>query len=72
MSRGIVQATLQRVIRRLKQDNGYRIEHEYSNKDLIEVAWRRLHEVWRGLFVGRRLRRSAGIVFAGRRVTIRH
>lgn len=72
MSRGIIQAALQRVIRGLKHDKGYRIEHDYSNRDLTEVALRRLHEVWRGLFVGRRLRRSAGVVFAGRRVTIRH
>jgi acetyltransferase-like isoleucine patch superfamily enzyme len=70
--RGIVQATLQRVIGRLKHDNAYRIEYEYPNRDLIEVAWRRLREAWRGLFVRRRLGRSAGVVFAGRRVTIRH
>lgn len=72
VSRGIVQATLERVIGHLKHDDTYRIDHEYPNRDLIEVAFRRLREVWRGLFVRRRLGRSAGVVFAGRRVTIRH
>lgn len=72
VSRGIVQASLERVIGRLKHDSGYRIEYEYSNRDLIEVVWRRLREAWRGLFVRGRIRRSAGVVFAGRHVTIRH
>jgi hypothetical protein len=70
VSRGTVHASLARAIGRLKHDSGYRIECEFPNRDLFEG--RRLREAWRGQFVRRRLGQSAGVVFAGRHVTIRH
>ncbi|MHB8959828.1 MAG: acyltransferase [Candidatus Limnocylindrales bacterium] len=60
------------MIRHLKHDSAYRIEYQYPTRDLIEIAWHRLGEAWRGLFVRRRLRGTIGVVFAGRRVTVRH
>lgn len=72
MMRVILRRTLERFIGRLKDDPTYRIESSYSTRDLVEVLWRRAWEAWRGLLVRRRLGSAAGLVLAGRRVSIRH
>lgn len=72
MSSTFLRRALERLIGRLKDDPDYRIEPGYSTRDLVEVSWRRAREAWRGLFVRRRLGKAAGVVFAGRRVSIRH
>lgn len=67
-----VRGSMERMIRRLKHEPGYRIESQYSTADLVEIGRRRVFELWRGLFIRARLGRSAGPVFAGGSVTIRH
>ena len=47
VSRGVVHASLELAMGRLKHFGGYQIEHESPNRDLVEVVRRRLLEAWR-------------------------
>jgi serine acetyltransferase len=60
------------LIRRLKRDPAYRIEHDYGTRDILEVLLRRGFEAWRGTFLKLRFGRTQGLVFAGRHVVVRH
>lgn len=72
MTRSRLLVATEWLIRRLKREPGYRIEHDFATGDLVEVLRRRAGEGRRGLLVRRKLGSSAGLVLAGRRVTIRH
>jgi acetyltransferase-like isoleucine patch superfamily enzyme len=63
---------LERLIARLKRDPNYRIEYDYAMSDVVEIVWLRAQQVLRGLIVRPRFARAGGIIFAGRRVSIRH
>jgi acetyltransferase-like isoleucine patch superfamily enzyme len=67
-----LQGAIERSIRIAKGDPSYSIGIDYGTADLLEIGWRRTMEVLRGTFIRRKLRRSSGLLFAGRGVTIRH
>jgi acetyltransferase-like isoleucine patch superfamily enzyme len=50
----------------------YRISDDLAGADALDVLVRRASESLRGLLMRRKLRRSTGPLFAGKRVTIRH
>jgi acetyltransferase-like isoleucine patch superfamily enzyme len=60
------------LVRRLKHDPSYRIEYDYTLGDLAEIVWLRTQQVVRGFLIRPRFARSNGLVFAGRRVSIKH
>ena len=69
-SRGV--SLLERLVSQLKHDPGYRIEHDYSTGDLIEIVWLRAQQTLRGFLLRPRFAKSSGLIFAGRHVSIRH
>ncbi len=44
MSSTALRRSLERLIGRVKDDPGYRIEASYATLDLVEVSWRRARE----------------------------
>jgi acetyltransferase-like isoleucine patch superfamily enzyme len=67
-----LQSVVERVVRRLKRDPGYRIATEYSDRQLATMLWYRGLQLMRGLALRVRAREVRGIVFRGRRVVIEH
>lgn len=63
---------IEKLIRKLKNDPNYKLEASHSDRDLFAVAWARFFQMIRGLFLKPFLKRSAGLVFAGAGVKIRH
>ena len=66
-----LQRVTERVIQRLKGDAEYRLEGTYLNGELQEALLRRGMEIYRGLWLGRGLRRARPPLFAGRRISVR-
>lgn len=60
------------IIRRLKRDRSYHLDRTIGPSDLFEILAFRGSAVLRGFFIRPRLRASQGILFVGKRVTIRH
>ncbi|MES2376131.1 MAG: acyltransferase [Bacteroidota bacterium] len=63
---------IEKLISKLKNDPNYKLEASHSNRDLFAVAWVRFFQLIRGLFLKLFLKRSAGLVFAGTHVKVRH
>lgn len=63
---------IEKIIRKLKNDPNYKWDSAYSGKDLLYVSWVRLCQVIRGLFLKPFLKKSAGLVFIGTGVKVRH
>lgn len=63
---------IERIIRKLKNDPNYRWESAYSTRDMLVVGLSRAVQIVRGLFLKPFLKRSAGLVFLGRNVIVRH
>ena len=63
---------IEKVIGKLKNDPGYKWEHEHSTRDLLSIGTTRVMQLIRGLWVKLFLKRSAGLLFIGRRVKIKH
>jgi acetyltransferase-like isoleucine patch superfamily enzyme len=60
------------LVRRLKREPAYRLEQDYTTRELGQILRRRAGEARRGILLRRRLKATAGVVFAGSRVTVRH
>lgn len=63
---------IEKLISKLKNDPNYKLEASHSNRDLFAVAWVRFFQLMRGLFLKFFLKKSAGLVFAGTYVKVRH
>jgi acetyltransferase-like isoleucine patch superfamily enzyme len=63
---------IEKTIRKLKNDPDYKWESAYSTRDLLSVGDARFLQVLRGLLVKPFLKRSAGFVFVGTQVKVRH
>jgi acetyltransferase-like isoleucine patch superfamily enzyme len=63
---------IETVIRKLKNDPGYKWESVYSSRDLFSVGMRRSFQIIRGLFLKPFLKSSHGLLFIGRHVKVRH
>jgi acetyltransferase-like isoleucine patch superfamily enzyme len=63
---------IEKLIRKLKNDPNYKLEASHSNRDLFAVTWVRFFQLIRGLFLKLFLKKSAGLVFAGTHVKVRH
>lgn len=60
------------LIRGLKKDPSYQLDSRISLNDLVELLAIRGISALRGFFIKPRLRASKGILFIGKRVTLRH
>lgn len=63
---------IEKLIRTLKNDPDYKWESPHSGRDLFSIAWVRFFQVIRGLFLKPFLKKSAGLVFLGTHVKVRH
>lgn len=63
---------IEKIIRKLKKDPGYKWESNYSFRDLAIVVSRRAIQVLRGVFLMPFLKQSGGMLFIGHRVKISH
>jgi acetyltransferase-like isoleucine patch superfamily enzyme len=63
---------IEKLIKTLKNDPNYKWESVYSGRDLFSVAWVRCFQVIRGLLLKPFLKRSAGLLFVGTHVKVRH
>jgi acetyltransferase-like isoleucine patch superfamily enzyme len=64
--------TIEKVIRKLKNDPEYKWNSTYSGRDLFSVSMRRLMQVIRGFFLKPFLKSSSGLLFIGSNVKVRH
>jgi len=63
---------IEKLIRTLKNDPDYKWESPHSGRDLFSIAWVRFFQLIRGLFLKPFLKKSAGLVFVGTHVKVRH
>ncbi|MFD2145315.1 acyltransferase [Mucilaginibacter antarcticus] len=63
---------IEKLIRKLKNDPDYKLESSHSNRDLFVIAGDRFCQLIRGLFLKPCLKRSAGFVFAGSNIKVKH
>lgn len=63
---------IETIIKKLKNDPNYKWDSAYNGRDLFIVTWARGWQVLRGLFLKPFLKSSAGIIFLGRRVKVKH
>jgi acetyltransferase-like isoleucine patch superfamily enzyme len=63
---------IEKLIRTLKNDPNYKWEGSYTGRDLFSVTWVRYFQVIRGLFLKLFLKKSAGLIFVGSHVKVRH
>ncbi|MDB4926278.1 DapH/DapD/GlmU-related protein [Mucilaginibacter sp.] len=63
---------IEKLIRTLKNDSNYKWESSYTGRDLFSVTWLRSFQIIRGLLLKPFLKRSAGLVFIGMNVKVRH
>jgi acetyltransferase-like isoleucine patch superfamily enzyme len=63
---------IEKLIKTLKNDPGYKWESPHSTRDLASISWVRAMQLIRGLFLKPFLKRSSGLLFVGRRVKVRH
>ena len=67
-----LQSLVERVVARLKRDPSYRITTALTDRQLVEVLWRRGRQVARGVPLRARAAHVRGTVFRGRWVTVLH
>jgi len=63
---------IEKLIKTLKNDPNYKWESPHSSRDLFSIAWVRLIQVTRGLFLKPFLKKSKGLLFRGSYVKVRH
>jgi len=63
---------IEKLIKTLKNDPNYKWESPHSSRDLFSIAWVRLIQVTRGLFLKPFLKKSEGLLFRGSHVKVRH
>jgi acetyltransferase-like isoleucine patch superfamily enzyme len=63
---------IEKIIRKLKNDPNYKWESAYSGRDLFTITRIRFVQIIRGLFLKPFLKSSAGLVFVGTHVKVRH
>lgn len=63
---------IEKIIRKLKKDPGYKWESSYSLRDLSAVTLRRGIQLLRGIWLRLFLKQSSGLLFIGARVSISH
>ena len=63
---------IEKLIKTLKNDPNYKWESPHSSRDLFCIAWVRLIQVTRGLFLKPFLKKSKGLLFRGSHVKVRH
>jgi len=63
---------IEKLIKTLKNDPNYKWESPHSSRDLFSIAWVRLIQVTRGLFLKPFLKKSKGLLFRGSHVKVRH
>lgn len=63
---------IEKLIRTLKGDPNYKWDSTYSARDLFTVSMHRSVQIIRGLFLKPFLKKSAGLIFVGKRVKVRH
>ncbi|MCO5947257.1 acyltransferase [Mucilaginibacter flavidus] len=63
---------IEKLIKTLKNDPNYKWESPHSSRDLFSIAWIRLIQVTRGLFLKLFLKKSKGLLFRGSHVKVRH
>lgn len=63
---------IEKIIRKLKKDPGYKWESNYSIRDLTIILSHRAMQVLRGIFLRPFLKQSDGMLFIGQRVKISH
>jgi acetyltransferase-like isoleucine patch superfamily enzyme len=66
-----MKAFAEKIISRLKNQPNYKIEGDYSSRELMMIFYYRLFQILRGFKYKLRMK-SEGLVFAGRRVKIEH
>jgi acetyltransferase-like isoleucine patch superfamily enzyme len=68
----IVDALLQRLIRRMKNDPGFRLQSTYKLGDAAAMILHRGCQILRGSWLKFRLKESSGLCFCGRGVIVRY
>ncbi|MDB5011281.1 MAG: hypothetical protein JWQ06_2070 [Mucilaginibacter sp.] len=63
---------IEKIIKKLKNDPGYKWDSAYSTRDLFRVSKYRSVQIMRGLFLKPFLKKSSGLLFIGSRVKVRH
>jgi acetyltransferase-like isoleucine patch superfamily enzyme len=63
---------IEKIIRKLKNDPNYKLDSNYSIKDMLLIIYGRLKQIGRGFFKKLFLKRATGLLFSGRNVTIKH
>lgn len=63
---------IEKIIRQLKSDKNYKLDPNYSLKELFYIIKYRGLQALRGLFIKLKLGKSNGIVFCGKNVTINY
>ncbi|QQL50875.1 acyltransferase [Mucilaginibacter ginkgonis] len=63
---------IETLIRKLKRDPDYKWESKHSNRDMLVISIHRLCQLIRGCWLKLFLKSSAGFVFCGKRVNVRH
>jgi acetyltransferase-like isoleucine patch superfamily enzyme len=63
---------IEKLIKTLKKDPNYKWESPHSSRDLASISWVRAMQLIRGIFLKPFLKRSAGLLFIGRRVKVKH
>ncbi|MEO6978422.1 MAG: acyltransferase [Mucilaginibacter sp.] len=63
---------IEKLIKIIKKDPNYKWESPHSSRDLFSIAWARLIQVTRGLFLKPFLKKSKGLLFKGSHVKVRH
>jgi acetyltransferase-like isoleucine patch superfamily enzyme len=63
---------IEKLIKKLKGSQEYKWESPYSIKDLVSITWVRFWQLIRGLLLKPFLKKSAGLIFIGTNVKVRH
>lgn len=63
---------IEKIIKKIKGDNTYRWNNNYSTYDLIIIVSERFLQVIRGIFLKIFLKKSKGLLFVGRSTDVKH
>jgi acetyltransferase-like isoleucine patch superfamily enzyme len=63
---------IERLIAKIKKDNSYSIKSSYTNKELFKILYYRGMQVFRGFWAKLFYLKTAGLLFKGKKVTVRH
>jgi acetyltransferase-like isoleucine patch superfamily enzyme len=63
---------IEKIIRLLKNDPNYKWESPYSIRDLLLISLHRFIQIIRGVFLKLFLKKSRGLLFIGKNVSVKH